>query len=74
MTNDLYDQMQQRRMRLYAMHVNYEATKRHQQNPQNNKGSIEMEGINYSFEVDTKQVCTSYMYKEELERSCVKYK
>ncbi len=74
MTNDLYDQMQKRRMSLHAMHVNYEATKIYLKNPHQVQGEIQVDRSFYQWTIAAQQVCTTYLYKEERKSSCVKYK
>ncbi|MBQ0137707.1 MAG: type II secretion system protein [Kurthia sp.] len=73
MTSELYEQMEKRKMSYHAMTVNYDATIRHKNNPNQTEGFTLIDSVRYDWEIVNDQVCSSYTEFNEKRRSCVAY-
>lgn len=73
MTNELYQQMENRKMSYHAMTVNYEGVILHISEQKIMKGKKIIEGIRYDWHIKDDHICSNYSRFNEKRSSCVKF-
>lgn len=72
MTNELYQQMEQRKMSYHAMTVNYEGVILHNSEKKRMSGMKNIDGIRYDWIITNDKICSSYKRFNEKRNRCVK--